>query len=182
MNDARNPVPVKIYHSDIKTATVKLPQKKGTYYFKLLVKNKSDSMEYETYVIKGDSIHCFNIENDHAEWIDTAVLYEIAPRRFVKNATYNDITQKLPELKKLGITAVWLQPIFKTHKGGQGYDVVDYFSLAPDLGDEEQLHQLISVAKRLQIKVIFDVVPNSYFCFSSLCTGLHAVWKKISLL
>ena len=178
LNDARNPLPVKIYHSDIKTATVKLPQKKGIYYFKLLVKNKSHSVEYETYVIRADSIHCFDIENDHAEWIDTAAVYEIAPRRFVKNATYDDITQKLPELKKLGITAVWLQPIFKTHRGGQGYDVTDYFSLAPDLGDEAQLHQLISVAKRLQIKIIFDVVPNHTSVFHPYALDCMQYGKK----
>jgi glycosidase len=160
LEDKRNPASVKIIHSPDGTVTVKLPQKKGIYYFNLLVKDKSDSVQYQTFVIKTDSIHCFNIETDHSGWIDTAVIYEIATHVFVKNGKYDDIRQKLPELKSLGINCIWLQPVFETHKGGQGYDVVDYFSLRPAFGNEAQLQQLISAAKSLNIKVLFDFVPN----------------------
>jgi glycosidase len=97
---------------------------------------------------------------EHAAWIDSAVIYEITPSHFVSNATYDDITAKLPELKKLGINTIWLQPVFKTGRGGQGYDITDYFSLRTDLGDERGLRQLIAVAKSLNLRVLFDFVIN----------------------
>jgi cyclomaltodextrinase / maltogenic alpha-amylase / neopullulanase len=142
------------------TATIPIPEKRGTYYFNLSVIDGQDSVAFQTFVVKDDSIRCFNIETDRPTWIDTAVLYEITPSVFVKNGTYNDITGKLAEIKRLGVTTIWLQPIFGTQRKGQGYDIIDYFSLRPDFGDEADLKKLISVAKGLDLKVLFDIVPN----------------------
>jgi cyclomaltodextrinase len=160
-DDNHNPAPVTIHNSFDTIATLKLPGKNGTYYFNLFIQNGKDTVKYQTMIMKTDSgVHCFNIETDHAVWIDNAVMYEITPRVFANHGNYGDISAKLPELKKLGINVIWLQPIFKSQRKGQGYDIIDYFSLAPDLGDEAQLHELISIAKSLNIKVIFDFVPN----------------------
>jgi glycosidase len=60
----------------------------------------------------------------------------------------------------MGINTLWLQPVWKTRHGHQGYDVTDYFSLRPDLGTEEELLQLIRAAKGLGMRVILDFVPN----------------------
>jgi cyclomaltodextrinase / maltogenic alpha-amylase / neopullulanase len=160
LDDKRNPAPVKINNAHTRTATVDLPKKRGTYYFNLRVTDGNDSATYQTFIIKTDSVHCFDMETDHAAWIDTAIVYQIYPRVFVKNGTYDDIAKKLPELKKIGINTIWLQPVFGTHLKGQGYEIVDYFSLRPDYGDEVQMQQLISDAKSLNIKVLFDIVPN----------------------
>lgn len=94
------------------------------------------------------------------EWISGAIIYEVTPYLFVQNAKYPDITAKLPELVKLGINTLWIQPVFRTYGGGQGYDIIDYFSLREDLGSEAELGQLIQTAKTLGLKVIFDFVAN----------------------
>jgi glycosidase len=93
-------------------------------------------------------------------WMRRAVIYGIKPSGFVNNSSYDKIAAKIPELKELGINTIWMQPVFKTWQGGQGYDVVDYFSLREDLGTEEQLKNLINVAHRHKIRVLFDFVPN----------------------
>lgn len=93
-------------------------------------------------------------------WMKHAVIYGIKPPGFVQNASYDDITKKLAELKELGINTAWLQPVFKTHSGGQGYDITDYFSLRDDMGSKEQLKRLIDSAHALGIRVLFDFVPN----------------------
>lgn len=110
-------------------------------------------------------------------WIDSAIIYEITPGTFVKNGTFTDIMQKLPELKKLGVNTIWLQPIFKTHFKGQGYDVTDYFTLRPDFGDEVQLQQLITTAKKLQLRVILDFVPNHTSVFHPYAVDVAAQGK-----
>ncbi len=168
--DDRNPGKVLITNDDNGFAKVSLPSKKGTYFFNLIVTAGKSSTQFQTYVTRDDSIHCFSLENDHAAWIDSAVLYEIAPNVFIKNGQYSDITRKLPELKQLGVNAIWLQPVFKTHDGGQGYDITDYFSLRNDLGVERELKQLITTAKALDMRVLFDFVPNHTSIFHPYVT------------
>jgi glycosidase len=142
-------------------ASAEIPAKDGVYYFNLLVTAGKDSAWFQTFLMqKQKRLHAFDISADHAAWIDSAVIYEITPSHFVKDATYDDITAKLPELKNLGINTIWLQPVFQTKRGGQGYDITDYFSLRTDLGSEQQLKHLIDVAKSLHMRVLFDFVPN----------------------
>ncbi len=164
-DDEHNPAPVKIFNRRDNDARLILPLIKGDYYFNLTVIAGSDRVKFRLLITRSDSIHCFNIQTDHAAWIDKTVMYEITPYIFTQNSNYDDITAKLPELSALGINCIWLQPVFKTHKGEQGYDITDYFSLRNDLGTEEQLQHLISTAKNLHMKVIFDFVANHTSAF-----------------
>ena len=93
-------------------------------------------------------------------WMRHAIIYGIKPSGFTDHSSYDNISAKIAELKELGINTIWLQPVFKTARGGQGYDITDYFSLRDDLGNEQQLKNLISTAHQLHIKVLFDFVPN----------------------
>ncbi len=159
--DKRNPAAVKIKHPADSLAQVQIPAADGIYYFNLSVASGKDTARFQTFVTRhGNTVQAFNLDTAHAAWINDAVVYEITPYIFVKDATYDDITAKLPELKSLGINTIWLQPVFKTFDGGQGYDVIDYFSLREDLGTEAQLAHLVQTAKALQLRVLFDFVPN----------------------
>jgi glycosidase len=159
-SDKRNPAQVKILHQHDSAVKLILPITKGDYYFNLTVTAGNDKIKYQTFVTRSDSIHCFNLKTDHATWIDGAVIYEITPDVFTEHANYDSIAARLPELSVLGINTIWLQPVYKTHRGHQGYDVTDYFSLRDDLGTEQQLQHLISKAKSLRMKVLFDFVAN----------------------
>ncbi len=153
--------PVSIYNQTKQKAIVQIPHTNGDYFFSVTVIAGSDSATYKTYITRSDEgLHAFNIEKDHAAWIDSAIIYEITPNVFVHHGQYNDITAKLPEIKKLGVNTIWLQPVYKTHHGEQGYDITDYFSLRTDLGSEEQLQRLITKAKQLNLRVMLDFVPN----------------------
>ena len=159
-DDKRNPSHVKIINQNDSNARLILPSAKGDYYFNLTVTARNNKVKFETIVTRSDKIHCFNLRTDHANWIYNAVIYEITPGIFAENSNYDSITQRLPELSKLGVNTIWLQPVYETHKGWQGYDVTDYFSLRKDLGTEQQLQHLISKAKSLHMKVLFDFVGN----------------------
>ncbi|MEJ7676683.1 MAG: alpha-amylase family glycosyl hydrolase [Segetibacter sp.] len=120
-----------------------------------------DSAWFQTFITRNEKTVCaFDINKEYASWIDDAIIYQITPGIFVKNGKYQNIQDKLSELKKLGVNTIWLQPVFETFGGGQGYDITDYFSLRSDLGNETQLKQLIKAAKALQLHVLFDFVPN----------------------
>ncbi len=67
------------------------------------------------------------------------------------------IIKKLPYLKELGVTVIYLNPIFKAYSNHR-YDTGDYFEIDPNLGTKEDLKLLISSANELNIKIILDGV------------------------
>ena len=155
-NPAKCKIEEKTNHAD-----VIIPAKKGVYYFNLSVKSAAGSSNFKTYVIRNNTgLHAYNMTTDHAAWIDSAVVYEINPSVFVKHGTYDAITAKLAEIQSLGINTIWLQPVYETNDSGQGYSVTDYFKLRDDYGTEQQLANLITVAKKMHLRVMFDFVPN----------------------
>ena len=67
------------------------------------------------------------------------------------------ITEKLPYLKELGVTALYLNPIFEAHSNHR-YNTADYLKIDPMLGTEEDFAILCGEAKRLGIRIILDGV------------------------
>lgn len=69
------------------------------------------------------------------------------------------IAQKLPYLQKLGVMAIYLNPVFyaaTVHK----YDCLDYFQVDPHFGGDGALADLTAKAHAAGIKVILDVSIN----------------------
>jgi cyclomaltodextrinase / maltogenic alpha-amylase / neopullulanase len=99
-------------------------------------------------------------------WIRDAVIYEVFPRAFSQQGSFNAITTKLDQLKELGVTILWLMPVHQIgqqkKKGaiGSPYAVRDYYSINPDYGTVEDLHRLINEAHKRGLKVIIDIVAN----------------------
>ena len=67
------------------------------------------------------------------------------------------IQEKLPYLKSLGVTCVYLNPIFESHSNHR-YDTANYSKIDPLLGTEEDFRALCAAAAKLQIRVIIDGV------------------------
>ena len=67
------------------------------------------------------------------------------------------IQDKLPYLKSLGVTAIYLNPIFEAHSNHR-YNTADYRKIDPLLGDEKDFAALCAEAKRQGISVILDGV------------------------
>lgn len=67
------------------------------------------------------------------------------------------ITKKLPYLKSLGVTCLYLTPIFEAHSNHK-YDPGNYMRVDPDFGTEDDLKDLIVKAKKRGISVILDGV------------------------
>lgn len=69
------------------------------------------------------------------------------------------ITQKIPYLKELGVTALYLNPIFyapSCHK----YDCLDYFHVDPHFGGDEALAELSGALHANGMKLILDISIN----------------------
>ncbi|XP_017105819.2 maltase A3 [Drosophila bipectinata] len=98
-------------------------------------------------------------------WWKNAQLYQIYPRSYKDSdgdgiGDLNGITEQLPYLKEIGITATWLSPIFTSPMADFGYDVADLKDIDPIFGTMEDFEKLVARAKELDIKIILDFVPN----------------------
>ena len=99
------------------------------------------------------------------KWWKKEVGYQIYPRSFYDSnndgiGDLNGITEKLDYLKNLGITLIWVCPIFKSPMDDNGYDISDYYDVNPEFGTKEDLERLIKEAEKREIKIILDLVIN----------------------
>lgn len=116
------------------------------------------------------------------EWAKQAVFYQIMPERFANGDPSNDpkpveawggkptrenyfggdlqgIIDHLDDLTDLGITAIYLTPIFlapSNHK----YDTVDYKQVDPHFGNNDLLRELVEQCHHRGIRVVLDAVFN----------------------
>lgn len=67
------------------------------------------------------------------------------------------IREKLPYLQSLGVTALYLNPIFEAHSNHR-YNTADYLKIDPLLGTEEDFRALCADAKKRGISIILDGV------------------------
>lgn len=93
------------------------------------------------------------------------VVYQIYPKSFKDTnedgiGDLQGIIEKLPYLDELGITSIWICPIFKSPMVDNGYDISDYLDIAPEYGTMADLKELVDKAKALDIKIILDLVVN----------------------
>ena len=93
------------------------------------------------------------------------VVYQIYPKSF-QDTTGNGlgdlkgILSHLDYLQDLGVTMLWLNPIFPSPQNDNGYDVSNYTAINPDYGTMEDFEQLVAEAKKRGIGIMLDMVFN----------------------
>lgn len=73
------------------------------------------------------------------------------------------IQEHLPYLKDLGITTLWLTPLYQNDDATSdyhGYGAVDEYAVEDHFGNMQDFQQLVAAAHRLGMKVLLDMVPN----------------------
>ena len=98
-------------------------------------------------------------------WWRHAVFYQVYPRSFQDSngdgvGDLDGIASRLDHLAWLGVDALWLTPITASPDDDFGYDVSDYRSVHPALGDLAAADRLVAEAGGRGLRVILDVVPN----------------------
>ncbi len=74
---------------------------------------------------------------------------------------FRDAAAIAPYLARLGVSHVYLSPIFKARPGSvHGYDVTDHNQLNPELGTENDFTSMIDTFRDHGLGRILDIVPN----------------------
>ena len=101
-----------------------------------------------------------------APWVRDAVIYSVYLRSFSPEGTFKGLERRIPELKELGITTLWLMPVHpvgvKNRKGtlGSPYAVQDYYGINPEFGTMDDFKQLLATVHAAGMKLIIDMVAN----------------------
>lgn len=87
--------------------------------------------------------------------------------QFNRHFRFQDAKRIIPYLSALGISDLYASPYFKAREGSlHGYDIVDYNSLNPEIGTEEEYDEMIEELRKYGMGQIIDIVPN-HMCIAS---------------
>src|SRR6187431_587490 len=73
------------------------------------------------------------------------------------------VASKLDYLKNLGITTIWLSPVFKQRghlNTFHGYGIQDFLEIDPRFGDRQALVDLVAQAHAKGMRIILDIIFN----------------------
>ena len=96
--------------------------------------------------------------------LNDRVFYEIYPPSFFDSnadgiGDIPGIIEKLDYISQMGFNGIWLNPCFKSPFFDGGYDVEDYYTVAPRYGTNADLKKLFVEAHKRDILVLLDLVP-----------------------
>ena len=99
------------------------------------------------------------------EWLSEAVFYQIYPSSFQDSDGdgYGDlqgIISRLDYIRSIGVTAIWLNPVYVSGWTDGGYDIIDYYRVDKRFGDNDDLIELVREAHARGIKVVMDLVAG----------------------
>ena len=98
---------------------------------------------------------------DSRAWLRDAVLYGVAPHLYARGrGGWRGVADRLPELRRLGVSTIWLAPATPTPGGDFGYDPIDLFGVRTDLGPVRDFRALLAEIRRHDMRVVLDVVVN----------------------
>lgn len=104
-------------------------------------------------------------DSSEQKWWKEAIVYQIYPRSFKDSdgdgiGDLKGILSKLDYIKSLGVTAVWLNPIYSSPNDDNGYDISDYRNIMREFGTMADFDALLKGLHDRNIKLVMDLVVN----------------------
>ena len=124
-------------------------------------------------------------------WAENQVVYQVFPSRFASSRPVPEalwykapvtpwdelhgdlrgLTDHLEHLKELGVDILYMTPIFRSNSCHK-YDTIDYYTIDPAFGTQQDLKNLVDKAHELGLRVILDGVFNhtapEFFAFADI--------------
>jgi glycosidase len=126
------------------------------------------------------------VAREFPNWLKSSVMYQVFLRRFTAEGTIKAAKAKLPMLAELGVDLVYLCPVCvadtdmdkdgwsprhhasKSEDPRNPYRISDYYTIDPEYGTDQDLHDFVEAAHNLGMRVLLDIVffhcgPNAVF-------------------
>jgi hypothetical protein len=149
------------------TVIVTKPTQPGEYYYYLVAVNTSGLADTTRsyFTITSDGSCTSPTIASNPEWAKRARVYFLFPKAFTSTGTIPAAAQRLQYIHDMGFNVIWMMPVMKNaypidQHYGPGYNIVDFYTVAPEYGTNEDFKNFISQAHALGLKVILDVTPN----------------------
>ncbi len=110
-------------------------------------------------------------------WLKNAMIYNVYPQSFYDTngdgiGDLKGVEEKLDYIQGLGCNIIWMNPIFVSPFRDAGYDVSDFYTVAPRYGTNEDLRRLCAKAKERGMHIVLDLVAGH--------TSLECEWFQRS--
>ena len=98
-------------------------------------------------------------------WFKEGIVYQIYPRSFQDSngdgiGDLQGAISRLDYLQSLGITMIWLSPVYQSPLDDNGYDISDYRAILKDFGSMADYDAFLKAAHERGMKVLMDLVVN----------------------
>jgi len=134
-----------------------------------IYKNEDYNVILEQLIAEVESSALSNPHGSQPEgWYKDAIVYSLYVDLF--NGTFAGLTEKLPQLRELGVSCIWLLPILDSPMRDAGFDIRDYRTIRADLLDlpqstsieerQKAFRDFLDEAHKNGLKVIFDIAMN----------------------
>lgn len=125
--------------------------------------------------------------NNNTRWWRNEIIYQVYPRSFQDSnndgiGDLNGIISRLDYIKSLGVTMIWLSPVYQSPMVDMGYDISDYQAIDPQFGTMDDFDNLLIESKKRNIKIIMDLVINhtsdQHKWFQNALTSPNSPYRK----
>jgi glycosidase len=111
------------------------------------------------YLIMPDRFADGDLSNDRPT--GSTGIYDRSDPHAYHGGDLRGVREHLGYLHDLGVTTVWLTPVWKsTDSDYHGYHVVDFYALEEHMGSMQEYQGMVAEAHRLGMKVLIDYVVN----------------------
>jgi glycosidase len=164
--DATNPQLLGVNGAADSVLTMAKPQAPGEYYFTLIARDPNGNLDRtrQFFSVTANGQLIPGTIKTNPAWVQQARVYEIFVEAFTPQGTLKAAAARLNYIKAMGFNVIWLMPIFDNNFRidgvGAGYDIVDFYNVAPEFGTNADFRDFTDRAHQLGIRVVLDVTPN----------------------
>lgn len=118
-------------------------------------------------------VYCFTAKAQYSPgpsdsgslWWKHTTIYQIYPRSFADSnndgiGDLRGIINKLDYINGLGFETIWVSPFYESPQADFGYDISNYYAIAPEYGTLTTVDSLIAETHKRGMKIVFDLVLN----------------------
>jgi len=149
------------------SVTVPAPAEPGEYYYGLMAvdaQGNADTLR-SYFVLNNDGTVTNPGYADQPVWAREARIYFLFPKAASLAGNIAGARERLTSIRDLGFNVIWLMPVMKNAYpidmgSGPGYNITDFYNVAPEYGTNQDLKDFVQEAHAYGIKVILDITPN----------------------